>query len=105
MAFLMSLPFMFRSKVGDMKFSIPQSFLPGDIGDKGAPFHSVLGALVKGVMTPDSALRVPRALQPSRSLNRRHTRVYIYVCISLYFIAVCYHIIFCTLYIYIKYNM
>lgn len=39
MAFLMSLPFMFRSKVGDMKFSIPQSFLPGDKGERqGGPF-------------------------------------------------------------------
>lgn len=44
MAFLMSLPFMFRSKVGDIKFSIPQSFLPGDIGDKEAHLYRVLGS-------------------------------------------------------------
>jgi hypothetical protein len=39
MAFLMSLPFIFRSKVGDIKFSIPQSFLPQDIGDKDSCSH------------------------------------------------------------------
>lgn len=33
---------MFRSKVGDIKFSIPQSFLPWDIGDKEAHVYSEL---------------------------------------------------------------
>lgn len=42
MAFLMSFPFMFISKVGDIKFSIPQSFLPWDIGDKEAHVYSKL---------------------------------------------------------------
>lgn len=44
MAFLMSLPFIFRSKVGDIKFSIPQSFLCETLETRGPMFtvHMVL---------------------------------------------------------------
>jgi len=42
MAFLISFPLMFRSKVGEMKFSIPQSLLPEkQEGSKGGPSCAV----------------------------------------------------------------
>lgn len=44
MAFLMSLPFIFRSKVGDIKFSIPQSFLHETLETKGAHVYSAHGS-------------------------------------------------------------
>lgn len=47
MAFLMSLPFIFRSKVGDIKFSIPQSFLRETLEKRG-PMFTMHMVLMKG---------------------------------------------------------
>lgn len=101
MAFLMSLPFMFRSKVGDMKFSIPQSFLPGDIGDKEAPFHSALGGSSEG--RNDTGLRTSgpqsTAAEPL-SQQKAHTCVHIRVHKSIFYSSMLPYYILYIIYLY-----
>lgn len=65
MAFLMSFPLMFRSKVGEMKFSMPQSLLAerGE-GARGSSTAQRQQAALGGCDTP-SALTGSRSLPPA----------------------------------------